>query len=60
VCTIYLEDVRFVLRFILIFSLKFALGSVAWLLFCHNRRMSNDCRDYEADFKHAYVRFQDD
>ena len=51
--------IRFMSRFVRIFPLKFALGNVAWLLLCHNRRTPNDFRDYEADFKHAYSWFQD-
>ena len=51
---VHLGAIRVVSSFDLVFPLKFDLGHVAWLLLCHNRRISNDCRDYEADFKHAY------
>jgi hypothetical protein len=57
---VHMGAIRLMSRFVRIFPLKFALGHVAWLLLCHNRGMSNDCRDYEADFKLAYGWFQDD
>ena len=54
---LHLGAIRFVSRGALIFPVKFALGYIAWLPLCHNERVSNNCRDYEADFKHAYGSF---